>query len=55
MCHIHFAIDGLPWLAALMPRRVRLVVRLPVLLEVLREGNTKVSPGSSGVGSGGGN
>lgn len=38
-----------------MPRWVRLVVRLPVLLDELREGKATVSSGSSGVDSGGGN
>lgn len=38
-----------------MPRWVRLVVRLPVLVDELREGNATVSSGSSGVESGGGN
>lgn len=38
-----------------MPRWVRLVVRLPVLLAELREGKDTVSSGSSGVESGGGN
>lgn len=38
-----------------MPRWVRLVVRLPVLLDELREGYATVSSGSSGVDSGGGN
>lgn len=45
----------LPWLAALMPRWVRLVVRLPVLLDELSRGKATVSSGSSGVDSGGGN
>lgn len=38
-----------------MPRWVRLVVRLPVLLDELREGKATVSSGSSGVERGGGN
>ena len=38
-----------------MPRWVRLVVRLPVLLEELRDGKATLSSGSSGVESGGGN
>lgn len=47
--------ETLPWLAGLMPRWVRLVVKLPVLFEELREGKATVSSGSSGVDNGGGN
>lgn len=52
---IYILLHLLPWLAALMPRWVRLVVRLPVLLDELSEGKATVSSGSSGVDSGGGN
>lgn len=38
-----------------MPRWVRLVVRLPVLLDELSRGKATESSGSSGVDSGGGN
>lgn len=38
-----------------MPRWVRLVVRLPVLLDELRDGKATVSSGSRGVDNGGGN
>lgn len=47
-------VEAATWLAALMPRWVRLVLRLPVLLEVLGAGKVTGSSGSSGVGRGGG-
>lgn len=48
-------VEAATWLAALMPRWVRLVLRLPVLPEVLGDGKVTGSSGSRGVGSGGGN